>query len=83
MGYWVKKLEAARPVDLGVVEAAAVVELVEVNFSRPVESVPGPRTLPLRVAIGERFRIEVAGDFEAAVFEKLALSLVLISDRLA
>ena len=81
--YWVKKLGVARAVELGAAEAASAVELVEVDFRVASESAPAPRALPLRVAVGERFRIEIGGDFDAAVFEKLALSLALISDRLA
>ena len=81
--YWVKKLGGARPVELASGEATSAVELVEVDFREAGGTDPGPCPLPLRVVIGERFRIEVGGDFDAAVFEKLALSLALISDRLA
>jgi transposase len=81
--YWVKKLGAARTAEFESVEAASTVELVEVDFRGPGEAAPAPFPLPLQVVIGERFKIELRGDFDAAVFEKLALSLALISDRLA
>jgi len=81
--YWVKKLGVARPVELGSREATSAIELVELDFREAGGTAPGPRPLPLQVVIGELFKIELRGDFDTAVFEKLALSLALISDRLA
>ncbi len=69
----------ARPVGLSAPEATSSVEMVEVDFRGAGEAVLMAESSPLQIAIGERFRIEVRGDFDAAVFEKLAL----ISDRLA
>ena len=81
--YWVKKLGVARAVELGSREATSAIELVELDFREAGGTAPGPCPLPLQVVIGERFKVELRGDFDTAVFEKLALSLALISDRLA
>ena len=85
LGYWVRKLGSARVGELSAPEATSSVELVEVDFRVASEAVPAVESPPFRIAVGERFWIEVRGDFDAAVFEKLVLSLArtsaLISDR--
>jgi len=79
LSYWAKKLTAIRSVEVSAPESAGVVELVEVDYRGADEDAFAVFPEPLRVVIGERFRIEICGDFDAAVFEKLALTL----DRLA
>ena len=70
---WVKKLgltrvrKDARP--------AAGLDLVEVKWDEAVAESAAPDFDPLRVLIGERFVIEVGGDFDQAVWEKLAAGL--------
>jgi len=73
LNYWVKKL--GRPGASEVVPPVAAADLVEVKWDEAVVESTGPGLEPLRVRIGERFVIEVGGDFDEAVFEKLAASL--------
>ena len=73
MNYWVKKL--GMPGGSEDVPPVAALDLVEVKWDETVVESAVSGLEPLRVRIGERFVIEVGGDFDEAVFEKLASGL--------
>ena len=73
LNYWVKKFGTTEPSeDVGL---AAALDLVEVKWNETVAESAAPGFDPLRVLIGERFKIEVSGDFDEVVFSKLAVGL--------
>jgi hypothetical protein len=61
----------------------AAVELVEMKLPGVGQRSAGVFQEPIAVTIGERFRIEVVGDFESRVLEKLVLALSQAADRLS
>ena len=73
LGDWVRRLGATSSAK-GVSTEAAV-ELVEVNWPGPASRSLGSELASLRVVIGDRYTIEVDGDFDQMVLEKLATSL--------
>lgn len=82
LSYWVRKLERPPPFEAPAPPGSGSVELVEVEFGGPIEPVPEVDFRPLRVVIGARFVIEISGDFDGPILEKLTLSLARASDRL-
>jgi hypothetical protein len=88
--YWIKKLKARELADESAMESSSGVGLVALDLCRvstPSDVDPEPpsarsfggRPSPLRVLVGQGFVVEVAGDFDGAVLEKLLMILGRVS----
>lgn len=70
--YWKKRLLPEQTAS----EAAS--NLVPIPFRLPVSGRPKP-SAPLGIVVGDRFRLEINGDFEPALLEKVLITLGRIS----
>jgi hypothetical protein len=84
--YWIKKLNGREPAAESSVDLTGGVELVAVDlcsgsgpdaeaFRAASGSVREAEAFPLRVILSNGFAVEVVGDFDGAVFEKLLMIL--------